>query len=583
MTNTDKTYGIPRDGAGGLGFYTEDGSARSVAVPGVGSSITTFAAAPGGPTGAWSSTENPDTFSGFGQPPSGTFTTTEAADSMTFSGWVSREPDNPVLSYVYCYSSGDRLVTSIDSAGNSLIDTVTTNLAGAAQFADFNTAFNGHEGTNGGANGPYYGGTPTATETAIVWHFNQGGGVLPGAAIINGLRFAQSGGGTFPQDWGIWALLGSEDGANYFLLQEIELTNTSTGYKDDTGAFSAAGSTFDFGGDNIIANIPWEYFAFVWEGGNWVGGRLATGLDFQAFANPNAVGHTATVTIGGGLTVDVGGSPPNTEQNWQDGLFVFSYPDNSTGLIPTLNGLTNGSYVTFDWGAGKYIAPFRFRINNTTPQNYGTCQWSGSNDGITFTNVGSTFSLTMGNQEDAVFDIDNPTREFYQMWRLTFVSTTQSQILGWAEVVFDMESQSYNIMRVTENPDTFFCEGYVGAFGVTGQFTPTENTDTFAAVGHIPDIGAWASIEAQDHFSAYGYQPTNGHWTSTEATDKFAATGLGRGVNGAWVSTEDVDIFSATGYTPIAGTWASTENADIFQAVSSGVTVIKKRRVFFVS
>jgi hypothetical protein len=579
---TNKIYPVSRAGLGGAVFFLENGS--QTVVPGEGGVVVEGTGASGGPSGTMAATEATDTMAAFGQPPVGTLAATEATDTAKISGWVSRKPDDPVQSFNWVWSSGNRLATSIDAGGNGLIAAVTTNLAGATQSFDFSTAFNGRS-FGGGANGPDYGGTPTANATSVTWQISNAAG-QPGALIINGLRFANqdwsiSGG---IQDWGNWAFLGSLDGATWWTIGTFNLAITGTGYQDDNGNSIGAGFTVNFGKDNLIANIPWTYFQLVWTGGAWNGNRLCSGLDFMAFANPNEAVPDATVTHSSGLTVS-GGSPSGTLQNYQNGNLEWSVVSDNAN-VPTVNGLTNGEYITFDWGAGKFVAPFRFRVslNGTLPAvNYGTCQWSASNDGTTWANIGSSFTMNLNGQLDAVFDIDNPTRLFYQMWRLTFVSTTQTQLNGVTEFIFDMESQSYDILRATEAADTFHAVGYVGAFGVTGSLAASETTDMFAAVGYTSDLAIMASTEAKDTFSAYGYLPVRGALAATEAADKFAATGLGRGEDGVLIASESVDIFAATGYTPTSGPFAATENPDIARFIGAGVTTSRKRRVFIVT
>jgi 3-polyprenyl-4-hydroxybenzoate decarboxylase len=87
----------------------------------------------------------------------------------------------------------------------------------------------------------------------------------------------------------------------------------------------------------------------------------------------------------------------------------------------TLNGT---QYIQFDFGlSGKIIYESTYYQSTTATE--GVWQWSGSNDGSSFTNIGSTFTLG-GTTTQVQTQLNGNIHSTYQYYRLTGVSGTTS-------------------------------------------------------------------------------------------------------------------------------------------------------------
>jgi hypothetical protein len=87
----------------------------------------------------------------------------------------------------------------------------------------------------------------------------------------------------------------------------------------------------------------------------------------------------------------------------------------------TLNGT---QYIQFDFGlSGKIIYESTYYQSTTATE--GVWQWSGSNDGSSFTNIGSTFTLG-GATTQVQTQLNGNIHSTYQYYRLTGVSGTTS-------------------------------------------------------------------------------------------------------------------------------------------------------------
>ena len=83
---------------------------------------------------------------------------------------------------------------------------------------------------------------------------------------------------------------------------------------------------------------------------------------------------------------------------------------------------TSGGHVTFDFGEPRCIDEAKFYQSGA--DNHGTWQWKGSNDGSTFTDVGSPFVL--GGATVAIITALNGNTTFYRYWRMEIVSGSVS-------------------------------------------------------------------------------------------------------------------------------------------------------------
>lgn len=581
---TNKAYPIQkRSGFGGSIILNEDGVARTLAPTAGGSLVSTLSG--GGSSGTLAATENTDTMFVFGQPPSGTFSATEATDTILIEA-ARYQPDVLAIgeslypltgrgvitgtnltdtavnnSWNHIYARGNRLPTSLDSKGNGVISAVTVTLAGMTEATPFYTGFSGLTDTSG--TGPYYGGTPTTAST-FEWQMGQ-------PTMITGLAFsAPSGAGLL--NFGTWNVDASNDGSTWTNLAQFDWNLTSTGWHDGVNP----GCTVEFTND-----LAYTYYRlqFVSITGTFPGGRMASGIEFRIpadplVADPTQVTVTTSMTMGNSRTV----------ADLQDGLIFNGYPTPSPDQV-AFNSPVTGDTITFDFGASWSVAILAFVLDQdpNSLQSMGTWKWQNSLDGTTWADSGSSFTLGSTTTRDNFYP-GGAYGDDYRFWRLYCVTPPGSNVGGYFEIIFELESYRVNSLYAIENPDTASFRGYTGSYGVSGDMTPTEATDTATIVGNVTAVGSLSAKENSDIFSAYGRQPLSGVLAATEAPDTMQMTGLGRGENGTFTATENVDTIQISGYITDYGQLTATEAPDRALILGAGVTApISRRRNFFVT
>lgn len=149
-----------------------------------------------------------------------------------------------------------------------------------------------------------------------------------------------------------------------------------------------------------------------------------------SYANTGGTGdRTAIITVTASASLIASGAVSN--------LVNGNTAENNTWF----NARTDGK-ITFDFGSGnlKIIDTFKWYQSNNS--NHGTWKWEGSNDGSSYSDVGSSFTFDGG--------IAGAAKEFtaplsgntlaYRYWRLTQVSGTCNTGPFIREMEFKLEA-----------------------------------------------------------------------------------------------------------------------------------------------
>lgn len=137
------------------------------------------------------------------------------------------------------------------------------------------------------------------------------------------------------------------------------------------------------------------------------GNRTAAGPD----------GLIVTVVSSGSImpNMESGGS---TDSRWVDGTFSNGQGFFSGGAV------TSSAMVTFDFGSGKSVVIDEAKYYQQDASTQGTWKWQGSNDGSTFTDIGSSFTLG-GVATQTIASLSGNTTA-YRYYRMIGVSGTSN-------------------------------------------------------------------------------------------------------------------------------------------------------------
>jgi hypothetical protein len=225
-----------------------------------------------------------------------------------------------------------------------------------------------------------------------------------------------------------------------------------------------------------------------------------------AYTNPGGTGNR-TASIAASTNVPTAG-PFTNIVNGNTSEFNFSF----TGT-PSVAG----KVITFDFGVGvsKIIDGFKWYQSDATAQ--GVWHWYGSNDGSSYTALGSNFSLTNGTFTEPA---GNTTG--YRYYQMQGVSGTASGLPSLFEIEFRIDAAvapATGTLAATESADIVSCTGAIIA---TGTLSVSENSDIVHFIDTPTATGTLGTTEVVD--SVFFSSGTSGPLTATEAPDTLAFT-----------------------------------------------------------
>ncbi|HWM49491.1 MAG TPA: hypothetical protein VNR11_21535 [Xanthobacteraceae bacterium] len=166
----------------------------------------------------------------------------------------------------------------------------------------------------------------------------------------------------------------------------------------------------------------------LWDGVKLMVGvshAVLTGVSHTTYYRTGDQSANVSVTAGGGLSIGNGTAP-----NLVDGGFGDSSND-SLFFNSGLNVV--GWYFLFDFGTPRIITEAKYYdANGSNPT--GTWKWQGSNDGTSFVDIGSWF--TLGDAAVQTFTQFNGNTMLFRYLRLAGVNGTSSSSSWRREIEF---------------------------------------------------------------------------------------------------------------------------------------------------
>lgn len=334
---------------------------------------------------------------------------------------------------------------------------------------------------------------------------------------------------------GTWVVVGSNDQTNWNLLADAftlggvaTQTITLTGNPDSYRYFKLHQI------NGVTSSAPTLYeIEFKLGTGGTVAADDATTPDY---GNPGGMfDRTATVTATSAVTPSIGPASKLVDGSRANGEFLFG------------NG-TSGHALTFDFGSGASKRVIEVKIlHESISANHGSWKWQGSNNGTTFTDIGSAFTLG-----GALIQTD---------------TTLAANAAGY---------RYYKLLQVSGTANNFYTNEIefkiADSSGAAGTLAATEGADSLAASGLVATVGTLSAADGADSSAAAGVVRVAGSLAATDGADSAAFTGATASI-GSLSAIEGADLAAATGFARdnISGTVAATDGADI--AVFSGAGV----------
>lgn len=230
---------------------------------------------------------------------------------------------------------------------------------------------------------------------------------------------------------------------------------------------------------------------------------------------------------GAALGFDHGGTAPATSYSNFGGSgnrsgFMSVSSTGTWGVAPTtgcVDGSTSGTLlrangspwntysIAFDFGLPVCFDAFRTYADSVV--NYGSTKWQASSDGVTYADVGSSYTFASASGVMTEMVLTGTTGAFYRHWRLVGNSTTATISLSWLyEIEFKTTAEGRHWTPV----------GFVSTDVVTD--TPT---NVFATLSPL-DYGAVASQAPRD--GNLVYQNTTPYSRGIRGTMAIPRTGV---------------------------------------------------------
>jgi hypothetical protein len=152
---------------------------------------------------------------------------------------------------------------------------------------------------------------------------------------------------------------------------------------------------------------------------------------------------------------------------------------------------------------------------------HGTWKVQGSVDNVTFSDLGSTF--TLGGVTTQTQSITNASA--YNFYKLVQTAGSADNSTWIYEVQFKTaQVASGNYMAAFETKDTFAATGFPGVTGISGTLSATDVKDTFAATGDTTLSGVLAATDTKDTFAGTGVVPPVGSIAISEDKDVWSTS-----------------------------------------------------------
>jgi hypothetical protein len=234
-----------------------------------------------------------------------------------------------------------------------------------------------------------------------------------------------------------------------------------------------------------------------------------------SYANPGGTGDRVTTIGVSSVTMALGGS---------------SYPGGASALIngSTANELSLGSSssgsITYDFGSRYVINEVTWKQSDTT--SHGTWQWKGSDDGSSWANIGSTF--TLGGTATQTQTSMSANQTAYRHYRMEIVSGSASSGPYVREIEF-------KISTAQSAASTYSFANTGGSGNRSGIITASSSGTLFSSGsaaslidGNTGGSGTWflSSSSAGEHITF--------DFGSAKAIDAFIARLSGGVSQGVW-------------------------------------------------
>lgn len=271
--------------------------------------------------------------------------------------------------------------------------------------------------------------------------------ILPGG-ILNGTsdftvnyNMTTSGSGVFTPTTGAWTA-----GRNV-TLNGTGSSNTPSSGMSITGNLTLSGTTLTLGAGLTVS------------GDLVVDGTLAVATNTLTL-NSNTTSISGTGTISGSGTIFFAGTSSPSYANIggtgnRTGIIAVSGYFPGIALAGSINELVNGTfgntfgfntggvsivgdYYRFDFGAGNYKVITEAKWYQHLSATHGTWQWQGSNDAVTWTNIGGTF--TLGSPATQTITTLSANTAGYRYYQMLGISGNSNNTVWQREIEFKIDA-----------------------------------------------------------------------------------------------------------------------------------------------
>jgi hypothetical protein len=187
----------------------------------------------------------------------------------------------------------------------------------------------------------------------------------------------------------------------------------------------------------------------------------------------------------------------------------------TTGSSTHLNGLAvQDRFIRFDFGANYARVIQEAKLYQSTSDTHGSWQWQGSNDGSTWTPIGSPF--TLGGASTQTITALSGNTGGYRYYQLIGVSGTASSVPWTHEFEFSVSAAQYDLYKDASLAQANFASG--------SAYNPGDNlTHTYA----IRALNVSCSIDsAGSDFADADSKPDEAAITSIQDVDTCALSGI---------------------------------------------------------
>ena len=163
----------------------------------------------------------------------------------------------------------------------------------------------------------------------------------------------------------------------------------------------------------------------------------ANQLAYSAGTSANAGDYTGTYSAGNRSSIIAVTTNVVIQGNVITNLVLGGYQSNSFYFGNDTIG--SSEYIRFALSAGQVINEFRWYNDRTVDPEQGTWQWQGSNNGSSWTNIGSTFAIdnrTMGGNAYQTVTTMSGNTTSYTWYQMKGVSGTVTTASNHGEITF---------------------------------------------------------------------------------------------------------------------------------------------------